>query len=228
MRINKYIASSGYCSRRQADKYIIEGKVVINGVLNQDPSYKVSEQDIVQVNGKEIFPEEKVYYMLNKPVGYMSSLKDPNFDKFVVDLIDDNRRIYPVGRLDVDSRGLILLTNDGEFTNKLTHPSNEISKKYEIITKKSLSKDDIIKFKKGVDIGDESKVKGVIKHIEGSKYEIVIFEGRNRQIRRMLESIGNEVLDLKRIEIGPFSLGELKEKEYRHLSTEELDRLKDL
>lgn len=228
IRLNKYISNSGYTSRRKADDLIFNNKVKVNGELIYNPAYQVEETDIVMVEGNYLNLEEKVYYMLNKPVGYMSSLSDPNYDKFVVDLIDEDRRIYPVGRLDVDSSGLLLLTNDGEFAHKLMHPSGNIEKVYLVKLENPLSEEDIYTLENGISIDSGSKVTSKIKTVDIDQYEITIYEGRNRQVRRMFNALGNGVIDLCRIKMGPLSLGRLSSGSYRRLSKEEVKFLEEL
>ncbi len=228
IRLNKYISNSGYTSRRKADDLIFNNKVKVNGELVYNPAYQVEETDIVMVEGNYLSLEEKVYYMLNKPIGYMSSLSDPNYDKFVVDLIDEDKRIYPVGRLDVDSSGLLLLTNDGEFAHKFMHPSGNIEKVYLVKIENTLSEEDIYTLENGISIDSGSKVTSKIKNVGENQYEITIFEGRNRQVRRMFNALGNSVIDLCRIKMGPLELAKLKTGSYRRLSKEEVKILEDL
>lgn len=228
MRLNKYISNSGYTSRRKADDLIFQGKVMVGDKIIKDPAYRVNKTDIIKVNNVEIHLEEKIYYLLNKPVGYMSSLADPNYDKFVVDLIPTDKRIYPVGRLDIDSSGLLILTNDGELTNKLTHPSNRIEKKYYLRLEKPLSKNDVEMLENGVKIDNKMPAKGLVEYISNNEYYISISEGRNRQIRKMIDAVGNSVIDLCRVKIGSLNLGNLKAGSYRKLTEEEVIRLKEL
>lgn len=228
MRLNKYISQSGLTSRRGADQLIFSEKVKVNGQIIREPGYLVEKEDEVKIGGQIIRIESKVYYMLNKPVGYMSSLKDPHYNKFVVDLVDTNQRVYPVGRLDIDSRGLIILTNDGDLTNKLTHPSYLIKKKYLVETNVPLTTSDKKKLEEGVIIDKKYLVNGKINSLGQNKYEIIISEGKNRQIRKMIGSVNKEVVDLVRIQMGSLELGNLQEGHYRPLSTEEIKNLKEI
>lgn len=228
MRLNKYISQSGLTSRRGADQLIFSEKVKVNGQIIREPGYIVEKEDEVKIGGQIIRIESKVYYMLNKPVGYMSSLKDPHYNKFVVDLVDTNQRVYPVGRLDIDSRGLIILTNDGDLTNKLTHPSYLIKKKYLVETNVPLTTSDKKKLEEGVIIDKKYLVNGKINSLGQNKYEIIISEGKNRQIRKMIGSVNKEVVDLVRIQMGSLELGNLQEGHYRPLSTEEIKNLKEI
>ena len=154
IRINKYIASSGVCSRRKAEEYILAGKVLVNGVVNTELGYKVKEEDIVVVDGKQISLEEnKVYIMLNKPKGYVTTSQEQFGRPSVLDIVKVEERVYPVGRLDMDSEGLLILTNDGEFSNNVIHPTKHISKKYEVVLKENITETAIKKLESGVDIG---------------------------------------------------------------------------
>lgn len=228
MRLNKYISNSGLTSRRGADQLIFSKKVKVNGQIIIEPGYMVRKGDEVEIGGRIIRIESKVYYMLNKPIGYMSSLKDPHYHKFVVDLIDTDYRVYPVGRLDIDSRGLIILTNDGELTNKLTHPSYQVKKKYLVETNSPLTLSDIKKIEEGVIIDSKHLVRGKINTLGSNKYEITISEGKNRQIRKMIGAIDKEVIDLTRIQMGSLKLGNLSQGHYRPLTTEEVKELKEI
>ena len=229
MRINKFIASCGIASRRKAEEMIQEGRVRINDSVVSDLSTKVSEIDIVKIDGKIINKvEEKYYYMLNKPIGYVSTAKDQFGRPSVVDFFDKKQRIYPVGRLDYDSRGLLLMTNDGDLTYALTHPKYHIEKIYEVKVSSVLSNSEIEKFKSGIDIGGYITAKSRITFIGNTSYEVIIKEGKNRQIRKMFSALGKNVLDLKRVSIGKLKLMDLKEGTYRKLTNEEVEYLKKI
>jgi len=231
MRLQKFLAHAGIASRRKAEELITQGRVFVNGVRIKDLGVKVSSSDVIEVDGKIVKPEErKVYIMLNKPVGYVSTVKDQFARKTVLDLVKDvKERIYPVGRLDYGTSGLILLTNDGDFSYTLTHPSCEIDKVYTAVVKGTVSKDKIEAFKKGIKIDDyiTSPAKLRIINIAGntSTVEITIHEGKNRQVRKMCEAIGHPVLKLKRIAIGPLKLGDLEEGKWRYLTEQEVESL---
>ncbi len=215
MRINKYIASSGVCSRRKAEEYILEGKVLVNGIVNTELGYKVKEKDVVVVDGKTISLEEnKVYIMLNKPKGYVTTSKEQFGRPSVLDIVKVEERVYPVGRLDMDSEGLLILTNDGEFSNNVIHPTKHISKKYEVALKDSITELSIKKLETGVDIGGYVTRPAKVEKITDKKILITIGEGKNRQVRRMIEALDNKVLNLKRIAIGGLKLDKLKSGEY--------------
>ena len=198
IRINKYIASSGVCSRREAEKYILDGKVKVNGQVVSELSTKICSQDKVELDRKQIsLEEEKVYIMLNKPRGYVTTSKEQFGRPSVLDLVNIKQRVYPVGRLDMDSQGLLILTNDGEFTNNIIHPTKHIKKEYEVKLSYDISDEDIIKLEQGVDIGDYITRPAIVKRVSNNQILITISEGKNRQIRKMCEAIGNKVKFLK-------------------------------
>ena len=233
-RLQKVIANSGVASRRKAEELISQGKVSVNGEVITELGTKVSEKDEVLVNGIAINREEKVYYLLNKPREVISSAHDEHNRKTVVDLIDEDKRIYPVGRLDYDTTGLIILTNDGELTNLLTHPSNEIDKVYVAKIKGTLTPSEIMALKKGVVIDDyktsksKVKVKSIDKKNDTSIVEIIIHEGKNHQVKKMFEAVNHEVLKLKRERIGFLDLTGLNSGEYRKLNHKEVSKLYEM
>lgn len=229
MRINKFIAGAGVASRRKADELVAAGKVKVNGVVVTEAGYDVDEKnDTVTIGGKKLtLAEEKVYYMLNKPVDVISASSADHGDTTVIDLIDDKEhRLFPVGRLDKDSEGLIFITNDGDFSYVLTHPRFEKQKKYVALLKGEIDEKDLKKLTKGVMLDDKIAIANYVrleKVIKGnSKVEIIISEGRNRQIRRMCEIIGHPVISLKRTEEAGLTLGNLKPGEYRALTDKEV------
>lgn len=232
MRINRYLAACNVDSRRKCEEIILSGKVTVNGNIVTDLAYQINEEvDKVTINGKPVsFKEDFVYYMLNKPIGVISAVSSKFDEVTVVQLIkEEKKRIYPVGRLDKDTEGLIFLTNDGDFSYQLTHPKFEKSKVYEALLKGKAEDKDFRKLAKGVLIDGkrtaEAKVE-LIKMIRGDTLiRITIKEGRNRQIRRMCEIIGHPVQKLKRIEEGGLALGDLKPGEYRSLSKTEIKKL---
>ncbi|EHJ00070.1 pseudouridine synthase Rsu [Clostridium sp. DL-VIII] len=233
-RLQKYMASCGVASRRKCEEIIIEGKVKVNGVMVNEVGIKVNPlKDIVEYNGKVIKKEEKkVYIMLNKPEGYISSVKDEKGRATILDIVNVKERIYPIGRLDYDSSGLLLLTNDGEVYNKIIHPRVELIKKYIAVVTDEITKNDIQKFEIGIDIGGYITAPAELKVLSFEKgvstVEIGIHEGKNRQIRRMCAALHHEVLSLKRISIGDLKLGYLKRGEYRELKQDEIDYLNNL
>ncbi|MCR4943294.1 MAG: rRNA pseudouridine synthase [Clostridium sp.] len=233
-RLQKYMASCGVASRRKCEELILDKKVKVNGLVIEELGTKVTPgKDVVEYNGKIIEPEKRhVYIMLNKPEGIITSAKDEKGRETVVDLINVDERIYPIGRLDYDSSGLIILTNDGEVYNKIIHPREKIMKKYIVVAKGEFSSADLNKFQKGIDIGGyvtaPAKIKVLKYEDDKSTVEIGIHEGKNRQIRRMCSAVGHEVLALKRVQIGEIKLGYLKRGEYRDLTKAELDYIKTL
>ena len=231
MRINKFLSSLGIASRRAIDKYIEEGRIKVNGVI-ASTGIDVTEDDEIYMDNKKIETkriEEKVYFMLNKPLEVLSASSDDRGRKTVVDLIKTDKRIFPIGRLDYMTSGLILLTNDGELFNRLVHPKSEIYKKYYIKVFGEVKKEEIEELKKGILLEDgktlPAKVSGIKYDKNKTSMYISIREGRNRQIRRMIEKFGYKVLMLRREKIGELSLGDLKEGKYRELTREEIEYL---
>ena len=237
MRINKYLATLGIASRRSIDKLIFESKILVNGKIAIQ-GMEVNDTDEIIVNGEKIGnnlkknSEEKVYFMLNKPLEILSSSSDNRGRKTVVDLIKTNKRIFPIGRLDYMTTGLIILTNDGELFNRLVHPKSEVYKKYCIKFLGEIKKMEIEQLKKGIDLEEGKTLPAKISSvkIENNKTSmfISIREGRNRQVRRMIEKFGYKVLSLKREKIGELTLGDLPEGKYRELTKEEIEYLYSL
>jgi len=231
IRIQKFIADSGYCSRRKAESFITLGKVFVNGKKLDEFGLKINpEKDRVEVNGKRIIikqKSEKIYIILNKPPGYISSCNHKG-RKIILDLINIKERIYPVGRLDSDSRGLILLTNDGPLHNILSHPSFDHEKEYIVETNSPLTKANIKNFSSGLFIEGVKTRKAIIKKAGEKEYRIILKEGRNRQIRKMMETLNKKVIDLKRIRIASLTLGNLKEGKWRYLTQNEVKSLKKI
>lgn len=226
IRINKFIASSGVCSRRNAEAIILEGRVKVNGQVVAELGVKVTNADLVEVDGKKISLEtNKVYIMLNKPRGYVTTSKEQFNRPSVLDLINVNERIFPIGRLDMDSEGLLLITNDGDFANKIIHPTKHVAKRYEVHLNKDISDQDIDGLRQGVDIGGYITRPAVVDKVNNKKITITIYEGKNRQVRKMCEVVGNKVVTLKRVAIGKLELGNLKTGEYRFLSKEETKKI---
>lgn len=224
MRINKYIAQAGYTSRRKADELIAAGKVKVNGRVLDEMGYDVSEDDIVSIDSQILKLEEYFYFKLNKPVGYITSNYDPHNQKDLNNLIDIDERFFAAGRLDKDSHGLLIITNDGDFTNSLIHPSSGISKEYIVKVDKLLNDKQIEEFKNGLDIGrGEITSDANIRYIKNNTYEVVIRQGYNRQIRRMFDVLGVTVLDLKRTKIGAICLDRLEEGKYKKFNKKEME-----
>ena len=231
MRINQYIASAGICSRRKADELIADGQVKVNGAVLTTPGYHVEDGDIVEVNGVRIEPaDRKVYYLLNKPAGYGTSTADKEGRPLVTDLVPDEFRVFPVGRLDYNTTGLLILTNDGDLANALMHPSKEFNKKYLVRAQGIVTRNEARRLEKGVDIGgfvtSPAEVE-LLRHDRNSTIaEIIIHEGKNRQVRRMFKVIGHPVLELCRTGLGDLSIGKLAVGQCRKLSPAEVESLK--
>ncbi len=232
IRLQKFLAEAGIASRRKAEELISQGRVEINGQVVKTPGTKISGSERIFVDGREIKHEQKkIYILLNKPVGYISSAKDQFSRKTVLDLVGTvKERIYPVGRLDYDTSGLIILTNDGDFANKMMHPKHQVHKVYraEIIGK--LSEEDIESITKGMQIEDyktsPAKVHIVSAAGDRSIIEVTIHEGKNRQVRKMFETLDHPIIRLKRIAIGSIGIGGLEEGKWRYLSKNEILGLK--
>ncbi|MEG2337899.1 MAG: pseudouridine synthase [Clostridium sp.] len=226
-RLQKYIAKCGVCSRRKAEELIFSGLIKVNGEIVNQVVMIDENEDVVEYNGRVLkVQEEMVYIMLNKPTGIITSSKDQFNRKTVVDIIDLKERVFSVGRLDYDTSGLLILTNDGDFAYKLTHPSNEKTKTYRAYVKGHPTEEELEMFRSGLKIEDyvtsKAKVKIVKKDKNNSMLEIVIHEGRNRQVRKMCSAINHPVITLERIKIGEISLGGLKVGEYRNLTSDEV------
>lgn len=232
VRLNKYIAQSGYCSRRKADDLILQGKVKVNGQIVKDLGTKVDpEKDKVEVEGKVIKPqEEKVYIVIYKPVGYLSALGKDRFGrKTLTDLLRElkiNHKVFPVGRLDYNSEGLLILTNDGEFANKVAHPKSQIKKVYKVLVEGVVSQDTLNKMKEGTVLEDGFFKPDDIKILEVKDnltwLLVEIHSGKKRIIRRFMDSFGHRVKRLIRIKIDSIDLGHLKPYQYRYLSKKEV------
>ena len=230
-RLQKVIAQAGICSRRKAEELILDGKVKVNGKVCDVLGTKVSNQDSIEVNGNMISKEEKVYYIMNKPKGCLCTSSDDKGRKTVVDFIDTDERIYPVGRLDYDTTGIIILTNDGNLANHLTHPKNKIVKTYLAKCAGLITKEQIDKLKKDVYIDERKvdiidfKVKKLDKEKNATYISISIIEGRNHIVKKLFESIGLLVDKLTRTNYDFLDLGNLKSGEYRQLTLKEVKKL---
>ncbi|ACK42740.1 pseudouridine synthase [Dictyoglomus turgidum DSM 6724] len=236
-RLQKFISRSGVTSRRKAEELILEGRVKVNGKVIRTLGVKIDpEKDVVEVDNKIIKPEKKLYIALYKPVGYLSSLYDPFGRRTIKDLLKDklSSRVYPVGRLDFDSEGLLLCTNDGEIANFVIHPRYKIPKIYEVLVNGIPKEEELKKFREGVILEEgktlpaEFEVVWKNSKTKRSLLKVVLYQGWKRQIRRMLALFGYEVLKLKRIQIGEIRLGNLKPGEFRFLNDEEIKWLKSL
>lgn len=233
-RLQKYMARCGVASRRKCEEIILANRVEIDDVIVNELGAKVlPSKNIVKVDGEIILPEEtKVYIALNKPTGYLSTVKDDRGRKTLLDLVKVNERIYPIGRLDYDTSGLIILTNDGDVYNNVIHPRVAIDKTYIAVVKGIITENNIKRFKEGIDIGDYITAPGscelISKSKDNCKLKIKIHEGKNRQVRRMCDAVGHPVISLKRVAIGKILLdGDLEEGSWRHLKNNEVNYLKN-
>ena len=225
-RLNKFLSRSGVCSRRKADEYIESGRVSVNGNIVRELGVKVKDTDVIAVDKNEVDKtEEKIYIKLNKPVGFVSTAKEQFGRPCVTDLVKITVRLYPVGRLDMFSEGLIILTNDGDFVNKVIHPTQHVKKTYEVTLSTKISENDIESLKNGIDIGGYITKEAFVNKIKDNVIEIIISEGKNRQIRKMCEALGYKVVKLKRTKIGQLSLGSLKPGEYERLDERDIKKI---
>ncbi len=233
MRLNKFLASCGVASRRDCDELIKQGKVSVNGVI-ASLGMEVDEDDEVCVDGNKVALKKNEYYILNKPKGYLSTVSDDKGRKTVLDLMPANvGRIYPVGRLDYDSEGLLILTTDGELAQRLTHPSNEVPKTYLVKIEGTMTEADLNPIRSGIEIEGgyvtkKCKAHIVQTHRDYTKIHITITEGKNREIRKMFAAIGREVQLLKRIKVGDLTLRGLDRGAWRKLSKQEVAYLNSL
>lgn len=228
MRINKYIALSGVCSRRDADILIQEGRVSVNGSILKTLGAQVLDSDIVELDGKRIRPSStKVYYLLNKPLGYVTTTDDQFGRPKVTDLVPDLFRVFPVGRLDYNTTGLLILTNDGDFANKISHPSFDLIKTYVAKINGLITSQELSELSQGINLSgrmtSKAKYTLISQDSQNSVVQVQIHEGRNRQIRRSFEAFGYAVLELDRTKIGPLEKGNLSCGQYRTLEAEELE-----
>ena len=235
MRLQKYLAQCGVSSRRAAEKLILDGQVTVNGLPVTEMGFKVDEEsDEVRVSGELVRPEEERYYIAyNKPIGEVTTVSDPEGRATVMDKFRDfPARLFPVGRLDYDSEGLLLLTNDGEMMNRLLHPSREISKGYLVKVSNQITEDELRQLRRGVMIDGRLTSPAHVRLVRQETFAAVllisIHEGRNRQVRKMVSAIGHQVVHLRRVEFGPILLGDLPAGRWRSLTGEEIRRLKSL
>jgi len=232
IRLQKYLAECGVASRRKAEELIKGGHVAVDGEIVTELGTKVSASNKISVDGKDVSKEfEKLYILLNKPKGYVSTTNDQFGRPTVIDLLEEvKERVYPVGRLDYDTKGIILLTNDGQFTYRLTHPSHEISKTYLAEVRGTPSRDKLEHLRQGIKIEDyvtaPAKIKLIGKKASFTVLEIIINEGKNRQVRKMCDAIGHPIVNLQRVAIGNLSIGNLHEGSWRHLKKHEINMLK--
>jgi 23S rRNA pseudouridine2605 synthase len=230
-RLNKYLAHAGIGSRRHCEELIVRGRVAINGRVVRELATKVEDGDAVAVDGQPLHSEKLVYWLVNKPRGYLCTNFDPAGRPRAVDLVPHvSQRVYTVGRLDEDSEGLLLLTNDGELANRLTHPRFGVEKTYQVQVAGHPSREDIEQLLKGVWLSDghvrARRVRRLKAQGDSAWLEIVLNEGKNREIRRMLARLGHKVMVLRRIAIGPVHLDKLRRGKARRLKVEELENLR--
>jgi len=229
MRINKFLATCELGSRRKVEEFILNGDITINGKIIKELGYDVQNNDVVKYKGKEVtIQRKKVYIMLNKPKCYITSLKDDQDRKIVTDLLRDIKiQVFPVGRLDYNTEGLLLLTNDGDWANSIIHPSNHIKKTYEVRIKVMPTNKQLNQLRNGIVIDCKKTLPAIVQIVDFKDnyyyLHISIFEGRNREIRKMFESLNIKIYNLKRISIGGLELGNLKEGKYRILNNNEKD-----
>ena len=234
-RLQKVIANCGYCSRRKAEELISRGKVKVNGEVVTELGTKVNMNDLIEVNGVSLdTKEDYVYYLLNKPRGVITSTSDEKNRKTVIDLIDTNKRVYPVGRLDYDTTGVLIVTNDGKLANMLMHPSNNIEKVYVAKIEGIINRNDIIKLDRGVIIDGiktspcKAKITKVDKKNNTSIVKLIIHEGRNHQVKNMFKVLGYNVIKLKRESVAFLTCDGIKSGEYRELTIKEVKTLYSL
>jgi 23S rRNA pseudouridine2605 synthase len=225
VRLAKYLAHAGVASRRAAEELIAAGKVTVGGEVVADPARDVGEGSDVRVNGNAVQPEPLEVWAVNKPAGVVSTAREPGRRKAITELVDSDRRLYPVGRLDADSTGLILVTNDGELANRLTHPRYGVPKTYRVRLSRPPSDSDLEQLRRGVRLEDGPTAPAEVKRRGEREIEVTIREGRKRQVRRMAEAVGSEVEALRRIRIGSLELGNLERGGARRLEEGEVAAL---
>jgi 23S rRNA pseudouridine2605 synthase len=226
MRLVKYLAHGGVASRRKAEEIIAKGVVTVGGEVVTDPARDVGDSDDVRVNGAPVGAEAREVWAVNKPAGVVSTAREPGERRAVVELVDSQARLYPVGRLDADSTGLLLLTNDGALANRLIHPRYEVAKTYRAQLARPPAKRELARLRDGVELEDGPTAPAQVRAVGDREIEMVLREGRNRQVRRMVEAAGNRVVALQRIGFGPLTLGKLSEGRARRLSDAEVEKLR--
>ncbi len=225
MRLAKYLAHCGVASRRRAEELIAAGRVSVGGEAVTDPARDVDEVSGVQVDGRPVVPEPRETWIVNKPAGVVSTAREPGRRPAVVELVASARRLYPVGRLDADSTGLILLTNDGELANRLSHPRYGIERSYRVRLGRPASQAQLRRLRNGVELEDGPTAPARLRALSPRVIELTLTEGRNRQVRRMVEAVGNQVVALARVRFGSLELGTLPEGRARRLRPPEIKRL---
>jgi 23S rRNA pseudouridine2605 synthase len=229
VRLQKFLAHAGVASRRAAERLIADGRVTLDGETITDPARDVTDADALAVDGRPVGgAEERVVYAVNKPAGVVSTAKDPQRRPTVIGLVPgERRRLYPVGRLDADVTGLLLLTNDGDLANVLTHPSREVPRVYvATIAKPPMRERALRRLREGVELEDGTTAPARARRLGHERVELTIHEGRKRQVKRMLKEVGHPVISLERVAFGPLRLGDLKQGAHRRLSSAEVERLR--
>jgi 23S rRNA pseudouridine2605 synthase len=228
MRLAKFLAHAGVASRRAAEQLVFAGRVTVGGDVVRDPARDVGEEDAIAVDGRAVALERRhVVYALNKPAGYVSTAKDPQGRPTVVSLIGGRERLYPVGRLDADTTGLLLLTNDGELAHRLTHPSFEVPRTYRAQVRNAPVREVALRrLREGVQLDDGKTAPAGARRLAPDRVELVLHEGRKRQVRRMLDAVGHPVLRLERVAFGPLRLGDLPLGRHRLLKAAEVEQLR--
>ena len=231
VRLNKYIASTGFCSRRKADEYIEAGKVMVNSKIITELGFIISEKDRVMIGNKLIKPQPLVYIRYYKPAGYITTMDDEKGRKTIYDLLPEEvQNLKPVGRLDKDSTGLLILTNDGDFINDLTHPAIKVPKVYRVTAQGKLNLNDLEIMEKGIEIEKGQIAFALTRIIEfegkNTVLEMVLHQGLNRQIRKMLDSLGHPVITLKRLSMGPVDLQGLKRGQFKYIKPKQVSEIK--
>jgi 23S rRNA pseudouridine2605 synthase len=227
VRLNAFIARAGVASRRKADELIKTGRVTVNGEPGQLNTF-VGADDDVRLDGKPLTKQRLAYVLLNKPAGVVTTARDPQGRRTVVDLVEVAARVVPVGRLDAETTGALLLTNDGELAHRLAHPRYEVDKVYEVECWKQPTDDELARLRAGVELEDGVTRPAHVRRISGAQIELVLHEGRNRQDRRMLEAVGHRVKELHRSRYGPLTLGGLEPGAWRELEASEVERLRSI
>jgi 23S rRNA pseudouridine2605 synthase len=225
VRLGRFLAHSGVASRRRAEEIIAAGRVTVGGKVVNDPARDVDDSSAVALDGVPVEPEPREVWILNKPLDVVSTAREPGRRRAVVDLVTSRRRLYPVGRLDADSTGLILLTNDGDLANRLTHPRYQVARSYRARLRRAPSEAQLRRLRRGVELDEGPTAPARVRRVGPRVIEITIREGRNRQVRRMVEAAGNEVTALQRVAFGSIRLGRLPEGSARRLGAAEVRRL---
>jgi 23S rRNA pseudouridine2605 synthase len=229
VRLAKYLAHAGVASRRAAERLIADGRVTVDGEQVTDPARDVDASRDVRFDGRPVASEPHAVYLLNKPAGVVSTARDPQGRRTVVQLVPSPQRLYPVGRLDADSTGLILLTNDGALAHRLTHPSFEVPRTYRALVRHPPVKEAALRrLREGLELEDGPTAPAKVRRLAGDRLELTIHEGRKRQVRRMCEAVGHPVRALERVAFGPLRLGALEPGEHRRLTPAEVERLRSL